>query len=289
MSNFDTASKVLNNLDVKVDKLDGFLYVNSQGEIEVRDINTKPNIISIWEGCDKETSSIDITDLVEAGDTNIKLLINGLYVNGNYSYSEPESINYGSSCGRIGVPSFFKVKLSSRFSLEDISDFFAEDNYARANIDANSSQYYPQLHNIADAIVANETLCELISINIPSNIIDDNKSFYIDKEKFSMRNKDVILTGKEIIKERKLYYRIEGQPEIVYNNPIFSNHEMIYYLNTKIDIISGRFYLKIGITNFTDEMMNYFNKNTYIQSDIIHDQPVSAKLISVSLLKDTKI
>lgn len=120
MSNFDKTSKVLKNLDVKVDKLDGYLYVNSQGEIEVRDSQAS-NMINIWSGQSLSALNIDISSYIpkishNSSSYDIKLLIYGYYENTNMhgngyiaqSIYNGDLLDGHQNYAVRGLPTFFK-------------------------------------------------------------------------------------------------------------------------------------------------------------------------------------
>lgn len=264
MSNFDKTSKVLRNLDVKVDKLDGYLYVNSQGEIEVKD-NVNQNIVSVWNGYSESIRKLNITRYIN-GRKNIKLLVYGMYEDAyRNSYTGYDLIYdrelYHSSNGHyyrptFGLPSAFNTNILNRGNIyfNDLIDtsMFKRDSKEYINI----KNTICDRNDVTASRTANLNFCELVNIYIPFNG-DHQEMYSIHYNKSLSQDQQTILTGKRLNNSVNLYTR--DLPYIHYMN---GNDDI---LNVALNIESGNFLINIGSFGLKGSM--FYENGQYLPRD----------------------
>lgn len=266
MSNFDKTSKVLKNLDVKVDKLDGYLYVNSQGEIEVKD-NINQNIVNVWNGYSDSIRKLNITRYIN-GRKNIKLLVYGMYEDARRdSYTGYDLIydrelynEWGGQYYRptFGLPSAFNTNILNKGNIyfNDLIDtsMFKRDSKEYTNI----KNTICNRNDVTASRTANLNFCELVNIYIPFNG-DHQEKYSIHYNKSLSQDQQTILTGKRLNNSVNLYTR--DLPYIHYMN---GNDDI---LNVALNIESGNFLINIGSFNLRDGLFFDFEKDKWLSRD----------------------
>ena len=264
--------------------MDGYLYVNSQGEIEVRDISSK-NIVNIWSGYSEQCKKVNITDYVNKK-TNIKLLIYGLYEDSYRSndndliydrtfyndYSYPQHYYRPT----FGLPSAFHTFING------YDDIYFNDTintliFKRdSDYFVNSSSGVLDKNYITKSRTSNLNFCELINIYIPFN--DTNAQTMYSNHYSTSRSNDqkTILTGKRLNNHvNDIYTR-----DLPYVHYINGNDDI---LDVSLSIESGTYLLTLGTFNLKT---NTFYENGNFLSNQSMEIESNLVITGVSLILD---